>query len=246
MDREIQNRRSGFFAGSPTRQVEIVNLLQSKSDIPLLIGQDFEWGTAMRLDSTVRFPYAMSLGAITKDKEWLTAMGRELGKHCKRLGVHVNYAPVVDINNNPLNPVINFRSFGENKEDVAEKAFSLIQGLHENNIICTAKHFPGHGNTNVDSHHDIPVILASKEKLKENELYPFSTLIKKGLSGIMTAHIYVPALDDEKNIPSTLSRKTITQLLRIEMGFEGLVFTDAMDMQGSLKIFLWVKPSSGL
>ncbi len=224
-----------FFAGSPTRQVEIVNLLQSKSDIPLLIGQDFEWGTAMRLDSTVRFPYAMSLGAITKDKEWLTAMGRELGKHCKRLGVHVNYAPVVDINNNPLNPVINFRSFGENKEDVAEKAFSLIQGLHENNIICTAKHFPGHGNTNVDSHHDIPVILASKEKLKENELYPFSTLIKKGLSGIMTAHIYVPALDDEKNIPSTLSRKTITQLLRIEMGFEGLVFTDAMDMQGVIK-----------
>jgi beta-N-acetylhexosaminidase len=226
-----------FFAGSATRQVEIVNLLQAKSDIPLLIGQDFEWGTAMRLDSTIRFPYALTLGAIKKEKKWLKEMGKEMGKHCKRLGVHVNYAPVADINNNPQNPVINFRSFGEDKNDVTEKALAIMQGLHENNIICTAKHFPGHGNTNVDSHHDLPVILASWEKLKENELYPFSELIKKGLSGIMTAHIYVPALDDEKNLPSTLSRKTITQLLRNEMGFEGLVFTDAMDMQGVIKNF---------
>lgn len=226
-----------FFAGNPTTQVWLTNQLQNISDIPLLIGQDFEWGTAMRLDSTTRFPYALSLGAIEEEDYLIEQMGIQIGKHCNRLGVHVNYAPVTDINNNPSNPVINFRSFGENKEDVARKALSYYKGLSSQKIICTAKHFPGHGDTKVDSHLDLPVINSSREQLQSFELFPFRKLINAGIPGIMTAHIHVPALDSTPNVPSTLSRKTITDLLRNEMKFDGLVFTDAMDMQGIIKHF---------
>jgi beta-glucosidase-like glycosyl hydrolase/CubicO group peptidase (beta-lactamase class C family) len=226
-----------FFAGNPTRQVEITNLLQSKSDIPLFIGQDFEWGAAMRLDSTVRFPYAMSLGAIQGEESLLKVMGMSIGKHCKRLGVHINYAPVVDINNNPKNPVINFRSFGEDRWRVYQKAKAIWQGMEEQKIIATAKHFPGHGDTQVDSHYDLPVIDKSLDLLTKNELFPFQKLIDDGLPGVMTAHIQVPALDDAAYMPSTLSRKTITNLLRKKMGFQGLVFTDAMDMSGIVKYY---------
>lgn len=226
-----------FFAGNPTIQVRISNQLQAISDFPLLIGQDFEWGAAMRLDSTTRFPYALSLGAIEEEEYLIEQMGIQIGKHCKRLGVHVNYAPVTDINNNPSNPVINFRSFGENKEEVASKALAYYKGLSSQKIICTAKHFPGHGDTKVDSHLDLPVINSSKEQLRSFELFPFMKLVKAGIPGIMTAHIHVPALDSSPNLPSTLSRKTITDLLRNEMKFEGLVFTDAMDMQGVVKHF---------
>ncbi|MFZ1705155.1 MAG: glycoside hydrolase family 3 N-terminal domain-containing protein [Saprospiraceae bacterium] len=226
-----------FFAGNPSIQIEITNELQSLSEVPLFIGQDFEWGLAMRLDSTIRFPYALSLGALTQNQSWIETMGEEMGKQCKRMGVHINYAPVVDINNNPANPVINFRSFGENKEDVANKAWSFVKGMEKSNIICTAKHFPGHGNTGVDSHHDLPIITATIDQLHQTELWPFTSLIKKGLPGIMSAHIHVPALDSKENFPSTLSRPTITDLLRKELGFEGLVFTDAMDMQAVVKNF---------
>lgn len=226
-----------FFAGNPTVQVRITNQLQALSDFPLLIGQDFEWGAAMRLDSTTRFPYALSLGAIEGEDYLLEQMGAQIGKHCRRLGVHVNYAPVTDINNNPANPVINFRSFGENKEEVTRKAMAYYTGISTEHIICTAKHFPGHGDTKVDSHLDLPVITSSKKELQTFELYPFQKLIDAGMPGIMTAHIHVPALDSTPNIPSTLSRKTITDLLRKEMKFEGLVFTDAMDMQGVIKHF---------
>jgi beta-N-acetylhexosaminidase len=226
-----------FFAGQPTIQAKITNDLQAASKVPLLIGQDFEWGLAMRLDSTVRFPYAMALGAMQGNELLIEKMGEEIGKQCKRIGVHVNYAPVVDVNVNPNNPVINFRSFGEDKNQVAKKALAYMKGLQNQHVLATAKHFPGHGDTGVDSHYDLPVIQHPTERLHAIELYPYKELINNGLSGIMTAHLSVPALDSTPNLAATLSPKIITDLLRKDLRFEGLVFTDAMDMQGAVKHF---------
>lgn len=226
-----------FFAGQPTRQVQIVNELQSLSKVPLLIGMDLEWGLAMRLDSTVRFPYQMTLGAMQGNEELLYQMGQEVAKQSKRLGVHINYAPVVDINNNPANPVINFRSFGEDKELVTRKSLAYMKGMQAERLLTTAKHFPGHGDTGVDSHYDLPVITHDKNRLKDIELYPFQSLIQHGISGIMTAHLSIPKLESTPNLASTFSNKIVTDLLRKEMGFQGLVFTDAMDMQGAVKHF---------
>ena len=226
-----------FFAGQPTRQAQIVNELQALSKVPLLIGMDLEWGLAMRLDSTVRFPYQMALGAMQGNEDLLYRMGQEVAKQSKRMGVHVNYAPVVDVNNNPANPVINFRSFGENREDVMKKALAYMKGMESERLLTSAKHFPGHGDTGVDSHYDLPVISHDKKRLKEIELYPFQQLIDAGISGIMTAHLSIPQLDNTPNLASTLSSKIVTDLLRKDMKFEGLVFTDAMDMQGAVKYF---------
>lgn len=226
-----------FFAGQPTRQAQVVNFLQSRSSVPMMIGQDFEWGLAMRLDSTVRFPYAIGLGAIDGNDGLLENMGAEIGRQCRRMGVHINYAPVVDINNNPRNPVINFRSFGEKKELVAQKGLSVMRGMQNQRIICTAKHFPGHGDTDTDSHLDLPVIQHDKKRIYNTEIYPFKTLIDNGLSGVMTAHLHIPAIDSEKNMASTLSRKTLQGVLRKDLGFDGLVFTDAIDMKGITKHF---------
>jgi len=189
----------------------------------------------MRLDSTVQFPYAITLGAIKDNVEWVEKMGEELGRHCRRLGVHINYAPVVDVNSNPDNPVINFRSFGGDKDNVSQKGIAFYKGINSQKIIATAKHFPGHGDTKTDSHLDLPVVNAPKKVLLQSDLYPFFKLIHEGVPGIMTAHLHVPSLDESPNMPSTLSRKTIHDLLQNQMGFEGLVFTDAMDMQGVLK-----------
>lgn len=226
-----------FFAGQPTTQARITNQLQAASKVPLLIGQDFEWGLAMRLDSTVRFPYQLSLGAMQGNEALIELMGEEIGKQCKRLGVHINYAPVVDINSNPNNPVINFRSFGEDRIDVTNKALAYMKGLQSQHILATAKHFPGHGDTGVDSHYDLPLIPHDKKRLDEVELYPYKELIKNGLTGVMTAHLSIPALDTTKNLASTFSKKIVTDLLRNELKFEGLAFTDAMDMQGAVKHF---------
>ncbi len=226
-----------FFAGQPSVQAKIVNDLQAMSKIPLLIGMDFEWGLAMRLDSTPRFPYQMALGAMAQNDDLIEAMGREMGRQCNRMGVHINYAPVVDVNNNPNNPVINFRSFGEDKFNVTRKALAYMKGLQSQHIITTAKHFPGHGDTGVDSHFDLPLIVHNKTRLNDIELYPYKELIKNGLSGIMTAHLAIPALDSTKNLASTLSTKIVTDLLKKELGFQGLVFTDAMDMEGAVKYF---------
>ena len=226
-----------LFAGPPTRQAEVVNQMQALSKTPLLIGQDLEWGLNMRIDSAARFPYQMTLGAMQGGVELIEQMGAEIGRQCKRMGIHVNYAPVVDINNNPQNPVINFRSFGENKEDVANKGLAYMKGLQSEHIIATAKHFPGHGDTGVDSHFDLPVIKHDKKHLVENELYPFKRLIDNGLTGIMTAHLSIPALDKTPNLATTMSKKIVTDLLQKEMGFQGLTFTDAMDMQGAVKHF---------
>jgi beta-N-acetylhexosaminidase len=226
-----------FFATNPSRQALLTNRLQSISKVPLLIGQDLEWGLVMRLDSTDRFPYAMSIGAINGQNEVIYDMGREIARQCKRIGVHVNYAPVVDVNINPLNPVINFRSFGADKNKVATKAKWLMQGMQSERLLCTAKHFPGHGDTNVDSHKDLPVIAHDRKRLDDIELYPFKALINEGLSGVMTAHLNIPALEQQANLASTFSKSIITDLLQKELDFKGLVFTDAMEMEGAVKNF---------
>ncbi len=226
-----------FFASQPTAQAQIVNDLQAASKIPLLIGMDLEWGLAMRLDSTPRFPYQMALGAMAQNEDLVEAMGISIAKQCNRMGIHVNYAPVVDVNNNPNNPVINFRSFGEDKMNVTRKAMAYMKGLQSQRIIATAKHFPGHGDTGVDSHFDLPLIAHDKTRLNDIELFPYKELIKNGLSGVMTAHLSIPALDSSKNLASTLSSKIVTDLLKKELGFQGLVFTDAMDMEGAVKYF---------
>jgi beta-N-acetylhexosaminidase len=226
-----------FFAGQPTVQARIVNELQAMSKTPLLIGMDLEWGLAMRLDSTVRFPYQMALGAMQGGEKLIQEMGNEIGLQCRRMGVHINYAPVVDINNNPQNPVINFRSFGEDKLSVTNKAFAFMTGLQNQRILSTAKHFPGHGDTGVDSHYDLPIISHDKAHLTENELFPYKFLIENGLSGVMTSHLSVLNLDTTKNLAATFSSKIVTDLLKKDLKFEGLTFTDAMDMQGAVKYF---------
>jgi beta-N-acetylhexosaminidase len=226
-----------FFAGPPTTQAKLSNYLQSLSKVPMLIGEDFEWGLAMRMDSTDRYPYQMALGAMQGNENLIQEMGAEIGRQCKRLGVHVNYAPVVDVNNNIANPVINFRSFGSNKNEVAKKGLAYMLGLQSQNIIATAKHFPGHGDTDVDSHKDLPVIPHSKERLFDIELYPFQQLINSGLSGIMTAHLDVPIFEPQAGLAATFSKSIVSDLLRNKMGFKGLTFTDAMDMKGAVKNF---------
>ncbi|MBK9508167.1 MAG: serine hydrolase [Cytophagaceae bacterium] len=226
-----------FFGGQPSVQAGIVNQLQAVSKVPMLIGVDMEWGMAMRLDSTVRFPYQMALGAMPGGEDLIYRMGQEVARQSKRIGIHVNYAPVVDINNNPKNPVINFRSFGEDKMAVSNKALAYMMGMQSQKLLTTAKHFPGHGDTGVDSHYDLPVISHDKKHLSENELFPFKYLINNGLSGVMTAHLSIPSLDNTPNLASTFSTNIVSDLLRKELGFEGLTFTDAMDMQGAVKYF---------
>ncbi|MEZ4909830.1 MAG: glycoside hydrolase family 3 N-terminal domain-containing protein [Saprospiraceae bacterium] len=224
-----------FFASNPHAQITVTNRLQSLSAVPLLIGQDFEWGLGMRLDSADVFPYSMTIGAMSGNENIIEEMGVEVAKQCQRIGVHINYAPVADVNNNPNNPVINFRSFGENSKEVSEKSLAYMRGMQKQGILCTAKHFPGHGDTDTDSHLDLPLISHSKDRLKSLELVPFSYLIDHGLSGIMTAHLNIPSLEPKAGLASTFSKNIIEGVLRKELGFEGLVFTDAMEMKGAIK-----------
>lgn len=225
-----------FFQGGPVRQATITNRLQEKSKLPLFVAMDAEWGVGMRLDSTISYPYQMGLGAIN-DNQLIYQMGVEIGRQLARLGVQINFAPSVDVNSNANNPVIGFRSFGEAKENVADKGYQYMKGLQDAGLIVTAKHFPGHGDTATDSHHDLPVLPFNKERLSELELYPFKRLINGGVSGVMIAHMSIPQLDSTPNLPSTLSKPIITELLRDELGFRGLVFTDALNMKGVTKHF---------
>ena len=225
-----------FFQGGPLRQAHMANDLQAKSKVPLWIGMDLEWGLAMRLDSTIKYPRQMTLGALENDS-LIYAMGLEIGRQCKRLGVHINFAPVVDINNNPKNPVINSRSFGENKLWVTQKSLAYMHGMQDAGILANAKHFPGHGDTDVDSHKGLPTINHSKERLEEIELYPYRKLFSEGLASVMVAHLSVPALDSADNRASTLSPEIVTGLLKGEMGFKGLAFTDALNMKGVSKYY---------
>ncbi len=226
-----------LFANQPTRQALMVNLLQKNSKIPLFIGMDLEWGLTQRLDSTVRFPYAMTQGAMQGGDDLVYKMGIEVGRQCRRMGVHINYAPTGDINNNPNNPVISFRSFSENREIVLNKATAYMKGMQEQQILTSAKHFPGHGDTDVDSHADLPLIRHDRKHLDSLELYPFREMIKRGVNGVMVAHLNVPGLDTTKNLPTTLSKTVIQEVLRKQLNFKGLVFTDAMEMQGVAKFY---------
>ena len=225
-----------FFQGTPEKQVELINYLQKKSRLPLLISMDAEWGIGMRLDNVEKFPYQMTLGAIRNDS-LIYLFGKQVAEQCKQVGVHINLAPVSDINNNPANPVINYRSFGENRENVASKALLYMKGLQENGVLATAKHFPGHGDTDVDSHSDLPVIKHSLQRLDSIELYPFTKLIAEGTGCFMTGHLNIPALDTSRHIPSSLSPLIIKKLLRDRLGFSGLVITDAMNMKGVTKYY---------
>ncbi len=222
--------------GGPMKHAKLVNYYQDKAKTPLLLSIDGEWGLAMRLDSTPRYPKQMALGAIQNDS-LIYFMGKQIAKECKRVGLHVNFAPVVDVNNNPANPVIGIRSFGENKYKVAEKAYMYMKGMQDEKVMANAKHFPGHGDTDVDSHKGLPLISHPRERLDSLELYPFKYLFDRGLASIMVAHLNVPALDTTKNLASTLSPRIVTDLLRKEMGFEGLVFTDALNMKGASDYF---------
>jgi beta-N-acetylhexosaminidase len=234
IDHLIQSNYVGgliFFQGGPHRQAILTNRYQAQAKVPLLIGIDGEWGLGMRLDSTMDFPKQMSLGAI-RDNELIYRMGAEIGRQCQRLGIHINFAPVSDINSNPANPVIGVRSFGESKENVALKASAYMRGLQGTHVIATAKHFPGHGNTNVDSHHSLPTVSRSSEQMRDIDLYPFRKLIADSLMGVVTGHLHVPVMDNTPALAATLSEKIVTELLKNELGFRGLVFTDALNMGG--------------
>ena len=237
--RVIRKERIGglvFFQGGPGRQADLTNSYQRISKVPLLIALDGEWGLGMRLDSTTSYPYQMTLGAIA-DNNLIYKMGKQVAEKFKRLGMHVNFAPVADINNNPRNPVIGYRSFGDNKYNVTAKVAQYMNGMQDNGILVSIKHFPGHGDTDVDSHYDLPQLPFNRARLDSLEMYPFRELIKQGASGIMVAHMNIPAMDKTQNIPSTLSKPIVTGVLKNEMGFKGLIFSDAMEMKGVVKFF---------
>jgi beta-N-acetylhexosaminidase len=221
-----------FSKGGPIRQANLNNEFQALSKVPLLIGMDAEWGLAMRLDSTFAYPWNMTLGAI-KDDRIVEQIGERIGVHCKRLGVHFNFAPVVDINTNPDNPIIGNRSFGEDRVNVTQKAISFMKGLQKAGILANAKHFPGHGDTDTDSHKTLPTLDFDRSRLDSVELYPYRAIINEGLSSVMIAHLNIPALVSETDYPSSISKDVVTGLLQEDLGFHGLIFTDALSMKGA-------------
>ncbi|TDU40328.1 beta-glucosidase-like glycosyl hydrolase [Gelidibacter sediminis] len=220
-----------FFQGGPMRQAKLTNTYQALSKVPMLIGVDGEWGLNMRLDSTARYPYNMTLGAITNTKI-IEKIGQQIGKDCNRMGIHINFAPVVDINTNSKNPVIGVRSYGEDKYNVTQKAWAFTKGMESTGVIGSAKHFPGHGDTDTDSHKTLPTVAFSEQRIDSVELYPYKELFKKGVGGVMVAHLNVPSLEPQSGLPSSLSYKIVTELLKENLGYEGLIFTDALNMKG--------------
>lgn len=219
-----------FLKGTPLAQANLTNAAQKAANVPLMISIDGEWGLAMRLANTPRFPKNMMLGAIQNDS-LLYHYGKEVARQCRVMGIHINYAPDMDVNSNPDNPVIGIRSYGENPELVAKKGIMYAKGLEAGNVMSVTKHFPGHGNTAKDSHYTLPVIEESRERLDEYELVPFKKYINEGLSGVMVGHLNIPVLDSV-NQPSSLSKPIITDLLQNELGFSGLIFTDGLAMKG--------------
>lgn len=233
IDKLIQDYKIGgiiFFQGGPYRQANLTNRFQVESKLPLFIGIDAEWGISMRLDSTYLYPWNMTLGAI-QDMKLIEKLGSYMGQESKRMGVHFNFAPVLDINTNPNNPIIGSRSFGENKIKITERALALMNGIQKQGVLATGKHFPGHGSTETDSHHALPYIKLSKEIIEDVELYPYKKLIKEGLASIMVAHLDVPSLESSPNLPSSLSYNIVTKVLKEDLNFKGLIFTDALNMK---------------
>ncbi len=230
----IQDHKLGgviYSLGGPVRQARLNNELQATSKVPLLVGMDAEWGLGMRLDSTYSFPWNMTLGAI-KDNDLIKQTGKHIGEHCKRLGVHFNFAPVTDINTNPKNPIIGNRSFGEDRDNVTAKSLALMQGMQGAGVLANAKHFPGHGDTDQDSHKTLPSVSFSEKRIDSIELYPYKKLIKEGLSSVMVAHLNIPSLESRSGYPSSLSKHIVTDILKERLGFKGLIFTDALNMKG--------------
>ncbi len=225
-----------FMQGGPIRQANLTNKYQHLAQLPLLLSMDAEWGVGMRLDSVKNFPREMMLGA-THDTDLVFKVGGAIAQQCKRLGVNIDFAPDVDVNNNPANPVINSRSFGEDKVWVSKLGIAFMHGLQRNGVMACAKHFPGHGNTSVDSHKDLPLVPRTVEQLDSTELYPFKQMIAASVRSVMVAHLEVPALDTAAHVPTTLSKNAVSGLLKNKLGFTGLVFTDALNMQGVTKYF---------
>lgn len=235
IDKLVEEYKIGgliFFQGGPVRQAKLTNRYQAKAKVPLFIGIDAEWGLSMRLDSTYRYPWNMTLGAV-QDMKLIEKAGNQMAKQSKRMGIHFNFAPVVDINTNPKNPIIGNRSFGETKENVTTRAIALMKGLQDEGVYATAKHFPGHGDTSTDSHHTLPVVNFDRNRLDDVELFPYKELIKNGLASVMVAHLNVPSLEPRANYPTSISYPVVTDILKNELQFEGLIFTDALNMKGA-------------
>ena len=211
------------------REINLVNEFQQKSKIPLMIGMDAEWGVFQRIAAAHKFPWAMTLGAI-QDKTLITEMAAKIAEDCKRMGINWDFAPVVDVNTNPNNPIIGNRSFGSEVLNVVNSAMAYSKGLQDHNILAAIKHFPGHGDTDKDSHLDLPVVSHSLKRLTEIELAPFKALMDKGIGGVMVAHLYVPALEKSKGIPASVSKEVITGILKEQYGYKGLIITDALNM----------------
>ncbi|MEO9210034.1 MAG: glycoside hydrolase family 3 N-terminal domain-containing protein, partial [Ginsengibacter sp.] len=225
-----------LFQGSPVKQANFINYFQSISKTPLMVCIDGEWGLGMRFDSVIPLNHQMMLGAVN-NVDIIYEYGKLVGEQCKRIGIQVNYAPVVDINNNPNNPVINDRSFGEDKYKVADYGIAYMKGMQDVGVLACAKHFPGHGDVSVDSHLDLPVIYKSMEELDSLELYPFKKMFEAGVGSVMIAHLYIPAIDSTPNTATSISKKNVTGLLRNKLHYEGLTFTDALGMKGVAKYF---------
>lgn len=211
------------------REINLVNEFQKKSKVPLMIGMDAEWGLFQRIPTAHKFPWAMTLGAI-QDKNLIAQMAAKIAEDCKRMGINWDFAPVVDVNTNPNNPIIGNRSFGSEVQNVVRSALAYSNGLQDNNILAAIKHFPGHGDTNTDSHLDLPVVSHDLKRLNQIELAPFKSLMDKGIGGVMVAHLYVPALESEVGIPASISKNIITGLLKEKYGYKGLIITDALNM----------------
>ena len=237
VDKLITENKVGgliFFQGGPVRQAKLTNRFQSKSKVPLFIGIDAEWGLSMRLDSTYKYPWNTTLGAI-RDLKLIQQVGENMAQETKRIGAQFNFVPVLDINTNPKNPIIGNRSFGEDKVNVTEHAIALMTGVQSQGVFCTGKHFPGHGDTALDSHYALPLVSFSKEHLDMVELYPYKRMFDEGLVSVMVAHLNVPSLESRENWPTSVSHTVVTDLLQNELGFDGLIFTDALNMKAASK-----------
>ncbi len=220
-----------FMQGTPKKQIELYNTYQKNSKHPLLVGFDGEWGLSMRIKPSFAYPWNMTLGAVQNDS-LIYQVAQQIGNHCKEVGVHINFAPVVDINTNPKNPIIGNRSFGEDKKKVTQKSIAFIKGLQSVGVMANAKHFPGHGDTATDSHKTLPVVNFDVNRLDSLELYPYKQLVHSNLASVMVAHLDIPALKTEKGKPASISKKVVTDLLKNKIGFKGLVFTDGLNMNG--------------
>ena len=237
IDKLIKENKIGgliFFQGGPGRQANLTNRFQSKSKVPLFIGIDAEWGLSMRLDSTYKYPWNTTLGAV-RDLKLIQEVGKNMAQEAKRIGAQFNFAPVIDINTNPKNPIIGNRSFGEDKMNVTDHAVALMQGIQSQGVFCTGKHFPGHGDTALDSHYALPLVSFSKDRIEKVELYPYKRMFDEGLVSVMVAHLNIPSLEPRENYPTSVSYNVVTDLLQNELGFDGLIFTDALNMKAASK-----------